>query len=264
MPNFIDYTGQTIGQFTIIKFVGRDKYKSALWECQCSCGTIKIIRVSSLKSGAIKSCGCFKKSHLISISTNHNQGKHPLYSTYAQMIHRCTNPNSKNYHRYGGRGIKVCKEWLGNPEQFFKDMGPKPTPKHSIDRINNDGDYSPDNCRWATNKEQSNNQSTNHLITFNGETKNIQQWSEAFNLNQNTFHSRILHGWSIDRILSEPTQKRRKKLPLITYQGKEQSVCDWAKELLIDYGVLKSRIFYLGWDIEKALTTPVTKKNKKQ
>jgi len=131
------------------------------------------------------------------------------------MKNRTTNSNNKSFHRYGGRGIKVCNRWSKSFENFIKDMGQRPTKNHSIDRIDNDGNYTPVNCRWATKKEQSNNTKTNRFITFNHETKTIAEWARKLNINYVTLLRRLSNlNWSIEKSLTTPVQKH-KKTPLI-------------------------------------------------
>lgn len=127
----------------------------------------------------------------------------PEYKVWQNMLDRCRRPESSGYERYGGRGIKVCKEWQSSFLTFLKDMEEKPTPKHEIERIDNDGNYGPSNCKWATHKEQANNRRSNRLFTINGETRTLKQWSDFYNRNYKTVHMRInTYGWSINRALN--------------------------------------------------------------
>jgi hypothetical protein len=119
------------------------------------------------------------------------------------MRTRCLNPRAANYFRYGGRGITICERW-DNFENFLSDMGRKPSPIHSLDRIDGSGHYSPDNCRWATPKEQSRNIRTNHRLTFNGETRTCIEWAELIGLKETTLNERLRHGWTVQRALTEP------------------------------------------------------------
>ena len=147
--------GQRFGRLVVVSVRGRGKDHHVSWECLCDCGKRSIVRSSSLMSGQTKSCGCFQ----IEKATSHNGRHRPEYNTWATMLQRCMNPNNPSYKDYGGRGITVCDDWL-KFENFFRDMGKRPTPKHSIDRKENGGNYEPGNCRWATNTEQAMNKRT--------------------------------------------------------------------------------------------------------
>ena len=130
--------------------------------------------------------------------------------SWSMMLSRCRNPNSVQYNYYGGRGIKVCKRWL-KFENFLTDMGRRPTPQHSLDRINNDGSYSPKNCRWATRQEQSHNRSDNHYLTLRGETLTMIEWARRYGMSIKTLHSRVVNGWSDERAITEPVKKRKRR-----------------------------------------------------
>lgn len=132
---------------------------------------------------------------------------YPEYFIWYAMIRRCENQKSHGYHRYGGRGIRVCDQWLDSFWQFFSDMGPRPD-GGTIERKDNDKGYSPDNCVWASRKRQQNNQSRNHLVTWNGETKTVTQWAEEIGIRANTIIYRLRRGWPIECVFSADTSKR--------------------------------------------------------
>jgi len=132
---------------------------------QCECGVIKLVHLTYIKTGRSKSCGCDKREKFKTINLKHNMSKSSEHIAWMSMIQRCTNPNNKQWKDYGGRGITVCDRWRYSYENFINDMGPKPSPDHSLDRFpNNDGIYEPNNCRWATSKEQANNRRTTKKI----------------------------------------------------------------------------------------------------
>ena len=142
--------------------------------------------------------------------TNHRHGLHgtPIYRVWSSMIKRCINPQDPGYRNYGERGITVCESWRHSFEAFYADMGDQP-PGMSLDRVDNDGPYSPGNCRWATVKEQANNRRTNRLITYNGETKPLSWMAHKYGINECTLAQRIFKlNWPIERALTQPIRRR--------------------------------------------------------
>jgi hypothetical protein len=179
--------GDRYGRYTVIgvfkKAGGYQKYASV----KCDCGSAaRHIQVGVLRNGTSQSCGCLHKERV----TKHGLWQTPVFKCWKSMIDRCTNPKDKAYRRYGARGITVCKEWL-DLANFVADMGPTFQPGLTLDRKNNDGPYTPENCRWATRKEQNRNYSRNVLLTLNGETHCLKEWAEITGINYGTLADRI-------------------------------------------------------------------------
>lgn len=158
MGKFIDLASHPpFGRLTVIERVGNDIRNQAVWACQCSCGNIVTVCGAKLRSGHTKSCGCLHKKTLSALRKTHGMSGTPEYNSWNSMKDRCRNKDNQDFKNYGGRGITVCDRWLNSFENFFADMGPKPSPNHSIDRKDNDGNYYPGNCKWSTILEQANN-----------------------------------------------------------------------------------------------------------
>lgn len=188
-PKTIRLHGQRFNRWTVIKPV-KNIDRHVYWLCQCDCGTQRVVAGNNLRSGKSGSCGCLMREIARKVNTSHGKTDTPEHKIWCDIHYRCNNSNCHNYHRYGGRGIKVDPSW-GDFNAFYSDMGPRPTPGHTIERLDNNGDYSPTNCVWATRKEQANNTSTNHLITIHGQTKTRAQWCEHFGKSPQTVATRI-------------------------------------------------------------------------
>jgi hypothetical protein len=201
---FKNLKGMKFGRLSVVEYAGRQG-KQSRWKCSCDCGEIKTVQGNNLSAGHTKSCGCFNKEMTLKAHTKHGDSGSPEHSAWRMMIHRCQNPANNQYPNYGGRGINVCDRWQSY-EEFLKDMGRRPTPVHSIDRIDNSAGYSPVNCRWATKKEQSRNTRSNRLVTHNAVTRCLTEWAELSGLNVNTLRSRLRLGWTFERAITTPKQ----------------------------------------------------------
>lgn len=204
----LDLTGQRFGKLVVLKKEGKDNSGHSTWLCQCDCGNLKVARGSHLKRGYIQSCGCIVIDSLKARSIKHGLEGTRLYRIWRGMIIRCYNPKSNRYHRYGERGITVCDEWRENPLAFHNwaiknGYGENLT----LDRIDNDGPYNPDNCRWITMKEQLNHKSNNRNVTINGVTKTVAQWADSNGIKIGTIYSRLKRGWDIVDAVTKPVLK---------------------------------------------------------
>jgi len=187
------------GRLIPISIVGRDKWKNIIWKCKCDCGNFVERPITLLKKGHTKSCGCLRKEKFHKLIYKHGLRRTKIYRVWASMIQRCNNLKGTGYKNYGGRGIKIYEKWT-NFKFFFKDMGEGYKENLEIDRINNNGNYEPNNCRWITKKENLNNKRTNHLIKYKNKTKNLKQWSEELGIKYTTLQSRIItYGWKVER-----------------------------------------------------------------
>lgn len=195
-----DLSGERKGRWQIVARSGVDIHGGSVWLCRCDCGTTKIVSKSSLKGGS-NSCGCLMRERV----TVHGMHRTPTYRCWLQMTRRCRDPKSDSYRNYGGRGITVCGRWY-RFVNFFEDLGERPTPQHTIGRIDNDGNYEPDNCRWETLFQQANNKRNNRRLTWRGKTLTISQWAREQGVSRSLINGRIERGWVVERALTVPAR----------------------------------------------------------
>jgi hypothetical protein len=212
-----DLTGLVFNRWTVVSF-DKTKGKINYWHCKCECGTKRSISGPSLynKYGASKSCGCYKREAASKRAFKHGHtsinGERKVtreFIVWCGMRDRCLNPLNKRYENYGARGIKIIDRWANSFMEFFKDMGNCPN-KMTLERIDNNGNYEPSNCKWATNKEQARNRRSNRKITIGDETLLLIEWAEKANLSMPTFWARLKAGWSIERALFTPCKRKTK------------------------------------------------------
>lgn len=198
MGKKVEMIGRRFGRLIVLDEDKRDPHGIIYYKCQCDCGTEKIIKGTSLRAGVTVSCGCYNKEVITKENPNY---KMRLYYVYQSIKDRCNNPNNKAFHNYGGRGIKVADEW--NSFDNFKEWAYSHGYKTGlwIERIDNNKDYSPENCRWATVKEQQNNKRVCRFITINGITQTVTQWAEVTGIKRATIYRRLQLGWPESEIL---------------------------------------------------------------
>ena len=204
--------GQRFGILTVIEDAGNDPRGNSMWLCKCDCGNTKVIRGSKLKEGQYLSCGCQwhayneKRNEGIRKSKiTHGLSGTRLYYIYENMMKRCYDQNAEKYPNYGGRGITVCEEWRTDRQAFFDwALSNGYTEELTIDRIDVNGNYCPENCRWATQKEQANNRTSNRYLEYNGETHTVIEWAELIGMSPGTLYARIENGWTTEKALTTP------------------------------------------------------------
>ena len=202
-----DIKGEKFGRLTAVERAGKQG-RHVLWRFKCECGNEIIALGINVRSGKTKSCGCIRNENGREQLTTHGLSKTALYNTWKCMRQRCNNPNNKSYPNYGGRGIKICKEWDSFPVFFDWALTHGYKVGLQIDRIDNNGGYTPENCRWTDEKTQSNNRRTNTIIQCFGEQHTLAEWSNITRLKPSTIIQRVKRqGWTIEKALSTPVSK---------------------------------------------------------
>ena len=201
-----DKSLEKFGRLQPVELV-KENGKRTRWKCKCDCGNEVVVLADSLGKNS-NSCGCLRKELVSARRTKHGLSRSRTYRIWWAMKLRCHYPSSRHYYQYGLRGIKVCNSWFGSFQAFLDDMKECPSDKHSIDRIDNNGDYEPTNCRWATITEQAQNTRTNHRVTWNGQTKCIIQWERDLGFPKACLQQRIVRRkWSIEKAFTTPLLK---------------------------------------------------------
>jgi len=209
MPKYsLDLSGRVFGRLAVVFRTEERKCGSIVWECRCECGKVVHAKSTNLHLGLTRSCGCYQKDMQRKAVTRHGRARTPEYRAWADLKVRCTCQTNSRWDGYGGRGISVCERWLESFEAFFEDMGERPSSKHSIDRIDNNGNYEPSNCRWATWEEQYKSRSCNVFIEYKGETDTISGWSRRLGIHRNTLDKRIKNGIPIEEAFNRPVRRR--------------------------------------------------------
>lgn len=259
MHNYMKLDGMRFGRLVVICREPSNKKEKPKFRCLCDCGNTTVVDGKNLrKENGTRSCGCYARERAREAHTKHGGEGTRLYRIWGGMKARCYNPNNKSYYTYGGRGIKLCEEWehdFGAFQKWSIEHGYKDY--LTIERIDNDGPYSPENCRWATTKEQSHNKSTSRLITYNGETKALSAWADEIGIHKDTLLSRLKKGLPLEEAFSKKLQKTQR---FLTFNGKTQNITDWARETGLNSNMITVRI-NSGWSVERALTTPSRNKN---
>ena len=201
-PAAHDLTGKTFHYWTVLRFAGYKKYVP-YYTCECRCGNIADVTARYLRNGMSKSCGCWRVEQGITTNTTHGLSHTAEWRIWHDMIRRCEDPRVKRYPNYGGRGITVCPEWH-DFLTFFHDVGPRPSLKYGLERLNNNQGYYKENVVWATNEVQQRNTTRNRMITHNGKTQCIAAWAEETGLTPRAIWGRLERGWSDEKTLTTP------------------------------------------------------------
>ena len=203
MGGFVkDLTGQRFGRYVVVRRLANDSRRQTRWLCRCDCGVSKEVLGASLRTGKTRSCGCFRdefrKTH------GSMKGGHASeFAVWRNMKQRVRNPKNPSYKNYGGRGITLCDRWE-TFENFIADMGHRPSPEHSIERIDNNRGYYPENCKWATTFEQSWNRRSNRILEYKGETKCLAEWALEKGIHVQTIVTRLRSGYTVEESLEMP------------------------------------------------------------
>lgn len=211
MPKQIDLTGRRFGKLYVIEKTNERNRGCVTWLCQCDCGNLCIKNGAYLRNGDTTSCGCYQKEKASEANSTHGKSNNPIYRTFMRMIDRCENPHSKSYKDYGARGIKICDEWRNDPMKFYEwSMKNGYRKGLTIDRIDNDGNYEPNNCRWTTKLIQSNNRRTNTFIEYNGKKMTYAEWGRETGISESLIRHRIVNShWDIEKALTTPVDHRK-------------------------------------------------------
>lgn len=197
--------GQRFGRLVLEYEADRSLSNKRRWMCLCDCGARRVFGQSNLVSGNTSSCGCLRSEIASSRLKTHGFGKTAEYSIWKGIKNRCLNPSTQGYRKYGARGITICDQWRDSFVEFLDHIGPRPSPFHSVDRIDNNRGYEPGNVRWATMVEQNRNRRDNVLLTFDGETMTMAEWADQVGISAKVIQIRLRSlGWDVERALRTP------------------------------------------------------------
>lgn len=210
----LDLTNMTFHDLTAIERNGKDQNGSVAWLCRCVCGNTGTWSWRHLTSGNTKSCGCRKDRVAAARFRTHGKSTSPEYTTYMNMISRCEYRNRCDFKHYGGRGIAVCQRWRESFENFLSDMGPRPFPRATLERLRVNEGYGPDNCVWASQKHQTRNKRNNRALEYNGRTMTIAEWSDETGVPQRMIWDRVFSlGWPVEEALNPARRNRWSRRP---------------------------------------------------
>lgn len=252
-----DLTGQRFGRLVVVSRAPNyeSSSRTARWNCICDCGKETITNATQLRTGGSVSCGCYSAEDAGKRAFKHGAHKDKLYKVYVAMRQRCENPNNPAYPNYGGRGISVCEEWRASYASFAMHMGDRPSSRHTIERIDVNGHYCPDNVVWATRGQQARNKRTNVMIEFDGRVRCLTDWANTIGISEGNLHWRIYTAkWPLRKALTTPPDQTTL---VATWNGSTKTLKEWSDETGIPYGTLHRRIFKQEWPVDKAFSEPI-------
>lgn len=245
-------TGKRFGRVVALRAAPPPHVGKIKWICLCDCGNEFTTCGGKIRSGEVSTCPACSRERVRLSRVTHGISKTVEDRIWSHIKSRCFNPKVPCYKHYGGRGITMCDRWRESLENFVSDMGTRPSPAHSIDRIDNNGNYEPGNCRWATTKEQANNTRSNRKVTVSGETKNSTQWADSIGVRREVIYKRLKRGINGENLLAKPFEPE-----LFTFGEISASIPEWSMRTGIKRATLYWRINDQKWPLSKALTTGV-------
>jgi hypothetical protein len=210
LSRMIDITGKKFHSLTAIEPVGKNASGTVIWKCACDCGVEIETAGGNLRAGRVTSCGCLLRKQRAKNATTHGRTGTKEHKAWTSVIQRCQNQKNPGYSGYGGRGIEVCDRWKNSFENFLTDMGEAPSKALSIDRIDNDKDYEPSNCKWSTRLEQQSNLRSNIYFAHDGLKLHLSEWARRLSISIKTVGTRRARGWSIEEALFTPVAHKKR------------------------------------------------------
>jgi hypothetical protein len=257
---YIDLTGKKIGRWLVLKRVNNHKGRVAFL-CRCECGTEREVLSQFLLNGQSKSCGCLNREKASERMKERNQthglSKTRLYTIWKNIHSRCLNKNNPVYKHYGGRGITLCDEWRDYKNFYQWSMSNGYKDDLTIDRIDVNGNYEPNNCRWADDYTQHNNTRKNVYVVYKGQRKTASQWSRELKISKCRLYRQLKNGKTLEEIINTPVRNH-----YLEVDGQKHTIAEWARIYDMPYDVVEARVNKYGWSAEKALTTPIRKRRK--
>ena len=256
MSKRIEMAGRKFGRLTVLErtadYVLPSGQRQLMWKCVCDCGNTVTVSGHALRKGNTQSCGCYKMDVLMERNIKYEHQNRRLYDIWQGMVYRCTSPKSTHFERYGGRGISVCQQWMDFDAFAEWALAHGYADDLTIDRIDNDAGYSPNNCRWVNRKEQANNRSDCQFINHDGDRQTIAQLADAHGLSYSTLYRRLADGWDCgDALTIKPSPNT-----ILTHNGETHILKEWAAITGIHRDTIMRRIGR-GWSVDDALTIPV-------